>query len=126
MSAAESTITLTPAERDALRRAVHALENQNFAAQLADYAGRPVERVLRLMPRPASHHINRTVERAILGCLNVAIDSIPAQSKTPPAHRTSNVLAGLSGGISGFFGFAALPIELPVTTTLMLRAIARI
>ena len=30
------------------------------------------------------------------------------------------------GGVSGFFGFAALPIELPVTTTLMLRAIADI
>jgi len=36
------------------------------------------------------------------------------------------VLAGLSGGVSGFFGIAALPIELPVTTTLMLRAIADI
>jgi hypothetical protein len=126
MSPAESTITLTPADQDALRRAVHSLENQNFAAQLADYAGRPVERVMRLMPRPATYHINRAVERAILGCLNVAIDSIPPQSKAPPAQRTSSVLAGLSGGISGFFGFAALPIELPVTTTLMLRAIADI
>ena len=36
------------------------------------------------------------------------------------------MLAGLSGGVSGFFGIAALPIELPVTTTLMLRAIADI
>jgi hypothetical protein len=34
------------------------------------------------------------------------------------------LLAGLSGGVSGFFGGAALAIELPVTTTLMLRAIA--
>ena len=59
------------------------------------------------MPRPASYHINRVVERAILGCLNVAIDSIPAQSKAQPAPRAASVLAGLSGGISGFFGFAA-------------------
>jgi EcsC protein family len=126
MSEADTTITMTAADREALRRAVLNLESHDFAAQLADYAGRPIERVMRLMPKLAANRINKTVERAILGCLNVAIDSIPAQSKAPPAPRAANFLAGLSGGVSGFFGFAALPIELPVTTTLMLRAIADI
>jgi hypothetical protein len=36
------------------------------------------------------------------------------------------MLAGVTGGVSGLFGTAALPLELPVTTTLMLRAIADI
>ena len=36
----------------------------------------------------------------------------------------ASLLAAINGGVSGFFGLAALPIELPVTTTLMLRAIA--
>ena len=58
--------------------------------------------------------------------LNIAIRSIEPQSKRPPARRTASLLAGISGGVSGFFGIAALPIELPVTTTLMLRAIADI
>jgi hypothetical protein len=102
------------------------LEDQDFAAQLADYAGRPIERVMRLMPKAASQRINKTVERAILNCLQVAIRSIEPQSKAPPEQRASNLLAGLSGGVSGFFGFVALPIELPVTTTLMLRSIADI
>ena len=81
---------------------------------------------MRLMPKAASSRLNKIVERAILNCLNVAIRSIEPRSKAPPKQRASSVLAGLSGGISGFFGFAALPIELPVTTTLMLRAIADI
>jgi hypothetical protein len=34
--------------------------------------------------------------------------------------------AGVTGGVSGFVGIAALPVELPLTTTLMLRAIADI
>jgi hypothetical protein len=126
MSPADPTITLTASDREALRRAVSDLEDQDFAAQLADYAGRPIERVMRLMPKAASQRINKTVERAILNCLQVAIRSIEPQSKAPPEHRASNLLAGLSGGVSGFFGFVALPIELPVTTTLMLRAIADI
>jgi hypothetical protein len=126
MIPAEPRETLPPSQQEALRRAISELENQDFAAQLADYAGRPIERVMRLMPKAASNRINKTVERAILNCLNVAISSIEPRSKAPPARRTASLLAGISGGVSGFFGLAALPIELPVTTTLMLRSIADI
>jgi EcsC protein family len=118
--------TLAPSEQQALRRAILNLEDQNFASQLADYAGSPIDRVMRMMPKAASSRINKAVESAVLNCLNVAINSIELQSKAPPAPRANSFLAGLSGGVSGFFGFLALPIELPVTTTLMLRAIADI
>jgi hypothetical protein len=122
----EPAITLQPPHQEALRRAIHNLENQDFAAQLADYAGKPIERVMRLMPKAATHRVNKVIEKAILNCLKVAISSIEPQSKAPPARRAASVLAGLSGGVSGFFGLAALPVELPLTTTLMLRAIADI
>jgi hypothetical protein len=126
MNTAQPTIILPPSHQRALRQAVNYLENQDFAARLADYAGRPITRAMRLMPKAASNRINKVVETAILKSLNIAIRSIEPGSKRPPAHRAASVLAGLSGGVSGFFGIAALPIELPVTTTLMLRAIADI
>jgi hypothetical protein len=126
MSRTEHTITLPPSHHRALQRAIMNLENQDFASRLADYAGRPINRALGLMPKAASRRINRVVETAILKSLNIAIRSIELRSKRPPAQRASSVLAGVSGGLSGFFGIAALPIELPVTTTLMLRAIADI
>jgi hypothetical protein len=126
MNKLEQAVTLPPSHQRALQSAVMNLESQDFAARLADYAGRPIIRALRLMPKAASDRIHRVVENAILKSLNVAIRSIEPQSKRPPAKRASSVLAGVSGGVSGFFGIAALPIELPVTTTLMLRAIADI
>ena len=130
MTAAESKSapapTLSPSQQQALRRAIDNLENQNFAAQLADYAGRPVERAMRLMPKAATSRLNKAVEAAILNCLDVAIRSIEPRSKASPSPRAASLLAGISGGISGFFGLAALPIELPVTTTIMLRSIADI
>jgi len=126
MSQAEHTITLPPSHQRALQRAIKNLENQDFASRLADYAGRPINRALQLMPKIAADRINKVAEAAILRSLNIAIRSIEPRSKRPPAHRASSVLAGVSGGVSGFFGIAALPIELPVTTTLMLRAIADI
>ena len=120
------TIVLPPSHQKALQRAVMNLENKDFAARLADYAGRPIARAMRLMPKVASDQFNKVVEAAILKALNVAIRSIEPQSRRPPARHAASVLAGVSGGIGGFLGIAALPIELPVTTTLMLRAIADI
>ena len=35
-------------------------------------------------------------------------------------------MAGLAGGVGGAFGIAALPFELPVTTTIIMRSIADI
>lgn len=119
-------VTLSPSHRLALERAFTALESQDFAARLADYVGQPLTRAMRLAPKAANDRINNVVKTAILRCLRVAINSIEPQSNEPPANRVSSVLAGISGGVSGFFGLAALPIELPLTTTLMLRAIADI
>jgi hypothetical protein len=118
--------TLPPPQHEALKRAVTNLEKYDFAAKLADYAGQPIAHALRLMPKFASDRINKVVEAAILNSLNLAIGSLDAESTRPPARHTASFLAGVSGGVSGFFGLAALPIELPVTTTLMLRAIADI
>jgi hypothetical protein len=111
MIRAEPTITLPPPHQLALQRAVKSLENPDFAARLADYAGRPISRALQLMPKPAAERFNRVVEAAILRSLNIAIRSIKPHSKRPPAQRASSVMAGISGGVSGFFGIAALPID---------------
>jgi hypothetical protein len=126
MIKAEPTITLPPSQQQALQRAIMNLENNDFAARLADYAGRPISRALRLVPKAVTDRINRVAETVILNSLNIAIRSIEPHSKRPPAQRAASVLAGLSGGVSGFFGIAALSVELPLTTTLMLRAIADI
>ena len=126
MNLVEQPAALPPAQQRALEQAVARLEHHGFAARLADAAGQPVARVLRLMPKFASDRVNKAVEAAILNCLVVAIRSIEPGSRRRPELRASSVLAGISGGVSGFFGMAALPLELPVTTTLMLRAIADI
>jgi EcsC family protein len=115
---------LTAVHRRALQRAYDQLENQTFASRLAEYAGQPLERLMRVMPKPASQGLNKAIEVAILRCLNLAVGSIDPTAKGPPRRRLAALTAGLSGAVSGFFGVAALPIELPVTTALMLRAIA--
>jgi len=95
---------LSPVHRRALQRALVLLENPNFAARVAEYAGQPVDSVLRRLPKAANEQLNRTLEAAILNCLNLAIKSIKPTSKRLPSVQRASLL--------------------PVTTTLMLRAIA--
>jgi hypothetical protein len=116
---------LSRANHKALIRAVDALENSNFAARIADYAGAPINKAVRLLPRPASARLARAVESAIHKCLKTAIGSLD-NVRAPPATLLSNAIAGFTGGVSGFFGMPALMVELPLTTTIMLRAIADI
>jgi EcsC protein family len=116
---------LSRANHKALIRAVDALENSNFAARIADYAGAPINKAVRLLPRPASASLARAVEAAMHKCLKTAIGSLD-NVRAPPATFLSNAIAGFTGGLSGFFGMPALMVELPLTTTIMLRAIADI
>jgi hypothetical protein len=125
MTALTPVTSLSPEHEQALARAVAALENPNFAARLADYAGKPLNRVLEMMPKGANKRLTATVEKAILQCLAVAVDSLEEKPAAPLKWMASTI-AGVSGAIGGAFGLAAMPVELPFTTTLMLRAIAEI
>ncbi len=117
---------LTRADLETLKLAVKNLENPNFAARLADYAGVPINRALGILPKIANDQLNAMVRAAILKGLDVAIDTLEDEPPPAPATIFSSFLAGVTGGVSGLFGFAALPVELPLTTTFMLRAIAAI
>ena len=124
MSQAVAT-PLSPPDRAALALAVKNLENPNFAAKLADYAGVPINRMLGILPRMANNQLSALVRSAVMKGLDVAIDTLE-EEPAPPATGFSSFLAGVTGGVGGLFGFVALPVELPLTTTFMLRAIASI
>lgn len=117
---------IAPADDAALKNAVRQLEGRNFAARLAYYAGVPVHRVLGFLPKPVNRQLSGLVRKAVMKGLEVAVDTLDEKPPRTPAIGFSSFLAGVTGGVSGLFGFGALAVELPMTTTLMLRAIAEI
>jgi hypothetical protein len=117
-------VAFTAADQAALEAAVRNLEQPRLAVQLAAYAGKPLDGAIKMLPR-ANGTLHRTVHKAMLECLTIAIDSRDGQDFAPSAWR-AKALTGLTGGVSGFFGGALLPFELPLTITLMLRAISDI
>ena len=58
--------------------------------------------------------------------MDLAIGTLGSGEVETPSNLKHQALVGASGAIGGFFGMTALGVELPVTTTLMLRSIADI
>jgi len=118
-------IALSDEDRDALRRAVRALEAPSFVGRLSALAGRPIEVLGQALPSAASHAVSKATEAALARALQYALRTIPKEDSNPEAqlHRA---LAALSGAMGGALGISAILVELPISTTIMLRAIARI
>lgn len=120
-------VTLDPRDLADLSYAKSLLENPGFAVRVASLLGAPIEKGFQLLPANWSKTVHGAVHTALQSALRVALTSLRSKPRTGRAslgfHR---VVAGLSGGIGGAFGFAALPVELPFSTTVMLRSIADI
>ena len=117
---------LLPADHAALKSAVKTLESPNLAARIADVAGVPVNRILGFLPKTVNRQLAGMVRSAVMKGLDVAVDTLDEKPPPSPANGFSSFLAGVAGGVSGMFGLGALAVELPLTTTFMLRSIAEI
>lgn len=110
-------------DAESLARAREVLENPGLAIRLTDLVGRPVERAVAALPAAASRQIHRATGAALDRALSVALRTMDADPD-PPANWLHRLAAGVAGAGGGAFGLAGLAVELPVSTTLMLRAIA--
>jgi hypothetical protein len=118
---------LTPEETRDLRRAVASLEGTSFAQRLTDAVGRPVGMLSRSMPQSARRVITHVSEAALRGAFRLALRTLDLNdASAKPANRAHRLAAAASGALGGALGLAALPIELPISTTILLRSIAEI
>jgi hypothetical protein len=116
--------TLSPADREALRRAHRHLEYPSYAARLTGRLGRPIEKFFKALPESWHDSFQDSVRASLERTLSVAIFSLGREG--PPRRRYHKALGMLSGAAAGMFGLPAVLAELPVTTGLMLRSIAAI
>jgi EcsC protein family len=116
---------MTQADLAALRRAVQLLEHPSLAARLTNMVGRPIELIGYALPASASQVITTATSKALEMALHVAVRTMD-QTVHPGSQRFHKVLATASGAAGGALGLAMLPIELPVSTIIMLRSIAEI
>jgi len=130
-------ISITPAtalsaeDRDALRRAKQVLESPSLTMKLTGVLGAPVEKMIARLPDFATGKINDATQLALRKCLNIALRTLgkpPAPDAEPdkPSNLLHKLAVATTGAAGGAFGFLALPVELPVTTTLIFRSVCDI
>ncbi|BDG10404.1 EcsC family protein [Anaeromyxobacter paludicola] len=115
---------LTPADETELTAAKRILEHPGLAIRLADYLGRPVEALVKALPAASQQLISRGTGKALDASLALALRTLDAGPARAPNRWLHRGLAVASGALGGAIGLPGLMVELPVSTTLMFRAIA--
>ena len=123
-------MTMDAADTQALIEAVRLIERPSVGARIASVVGSPIERLVGLLPARATMIISAAARKAIHGALNVSLRTLavhdPLARGGPPraANGWHKVASAASGAVGGAFGLVALTVELPVSTTIMMRSIA--
>ncbi len=113
-------------DRNDLRTAVHLLENPGLSFRLINVLGYPIEGFIRALPRWIRKAIGIMVTKAIGTAFHAALSTMDRKSHHRPFGFIHRAMVLVSGAVGGFFGFPGMIIELPLSTTLMLRSIADI
>ena len=102
------------------------LENPGIAAKITSLVGMPIKKGLELLPRDWNEKIEKVTQIALMKAADAAIFTMKKDPGEKPSNWWHKIGVALTGGIGGFLGLPALTIELPVSTTIMLRSIAEI
>jgi hypothetical protein len=70
--------------------------------------------------------VGDVVHKALEGALGAALKTTSKRPGKRSSDRLHQAMVGTTGAVGGFFGLPGLAVELPLSTTLMLRSIAEI
>ncbi len=108
-----------------LASAKERLTQVSLAARVSNMLGTPIEGAIERLPQPVRAQVSKVTAKALEKALGAALFTLSGVN-TPPSNRTHKLAAAASGALGGAFGIAALSVELPISTTIMLRSIADI
>ena len=117
---------ILPDDLDDLKYAKSLLENPGLAAKITNVLGAPIEQGFDLLPEGWSEVVASSTQKALLAGVNSAILTMNKKKRGDSSNTLHKILVAGSGAAGGFLGLPALPVELSVSTAIMLRSIADI
>ena len=121
-----ASLAISDADRFALANAKETLENPGLAAKIVDLVGTPVEKAFTFLPANWRDVIQDVTNKALTTALKAAVATLDDRTGQAASNFFHKALCAASGAIGGALGLATLPVELPVSTVVMLRSIADI
>lgn len=126
-------------EFEFVQSAASYLESPSLALRLTDLVGMPIGFGVDHLPAGAQKAIETATRAAVSNALNLSIATVilPRDARTFEPFRSQvrsstwtarlhTAGAGLSGAAGGFFGLAALPLELPLSMAIILRSVSSV
>lgn len=117
---------MSAGDLQALRDAKDLLEHPGLAARLTGIIGMPLEKAIALLPERWSDAVAIATRKSLDTALHVALNTLDDKPRSRASEKLHKLAVAATGAGGGAFGLAGLPIELPVSTTIMLRSIADI
>ncbi|TFH25490.1 MAG: EcsC family protein [Myxococcales bacterium] len=109
-----------------LRYAKSLLEDPSLATKITGMLGIPIEKGFDLLPDGWRTRVSTAVRVSLERALDAAVFSIRASRERRSFDLAHKIAVGATGAAGGAFGLSALAIELPVSTSIMLRSVAAI
>jgi hypothetical protein len=120
---------ISTTDMNELKYAKSILEDPGLPAKIVNAFGVPIEKGFEYLPDKWEEKIGYLSESALRSSLRIAIHTLHTTEKSMQKNSSDTfhkLCVAASGSLGGAFGLSTLALELPVTTTLMLRSIADI
>lgn len=111
---------------EALADAKRKLEHPGIAARITHALGAPIERSVAALPIAWRDRIGTIAYASLMKAARAATLSLSSTPGVTSSNWLHKVAVTATGGAGGFFGLPGLAVELPVSTTLILRSICDI
>ncbi|MCM1958317.1 EcsC family protein [Acinetobacter modestus] len=108
-----------------LKMAAELLTNPSITAQISNIVGSPLEKMVENLPTKLRNSIQETVSSALHKAINGAVKTMNNE-QTKASTIKHKLMAAVSGALGGAFGAPALILEIPISTTIIMRAVADI
>ncbi len=117
---------LSQEDQRKLAEAAKILAHPSFTHKITQSAAQTIEKTTQLLPERLTKSLTRITRSTLEKSLDSALLTLHPQKHSQPRKKTHQLFASISGAAGGAFGLPALAVELPVSTTIMLRSIAEI
>lgn len=108
-----------------LKKAVELLTTPSITAQISNIIGSPIEGAVEKLPVKLKKSIEGTVSSALIKSIDGAVKTMNNKQMESSTIK-HKLLAASTGAIGGIFGAPALVVEIPISITIIMRAVADI
>lgn len=115
---------LTEEDKEKVRAARETLEDTNLVIRLTNLLGKPLQLGFDKLPENWRDKIGRFTQDSLTKVMqDYILPTLGAKGGGSPWNLAHKLLATVSGAVGGAGGFAALAVELPISTGIFLRSI---